>query len=327
MSHKKDTDFLSISARVRAMENRLLTRERLERMLEARDNGEALKVLAECGYGELNASDSAGLERALSAARENLFRELADCVPDRRLVELFRLKYDYHNAKVLLKANVTGQTAEHLLVSGGRYTAEQLTQRMDSCGDFFRRAVAQARECLETTNDPQQADLLLDKACFGEMGLLAAECGSAFLQGYVRLAVDAANLRSWVRCARLEKDGRFLGQVLMEGGNVSVFALTQTRAQDIGGLFRPGPLTAAAALAGDLAKPGSGSLTAFERECDNALMTYQEKARRTPFGEEVVAGYLFAREAELTAIRTVMAGRMAGLDGEIIRQRLRDSYV
>ena len=53
MSHKKDTDYLSISARVRAMETRLLTRERLERMVDARDNAEALKVLAECQTGAL----------------------------------------------------------------------------------------------------------------------------------------------------------------------------------------------------------------------------------------------------------------------------------
>lgn len=326
MSHKKDTDYLSISARVRAMENRLLNRERLERMLEARDHGEALKVLSECGYGEWNASDPAGLERALSGARDNLFRELADAVPNRCLVELFQLKYDYHNAKVLLKSKATGQAADRLLVSGGRYTHEQL-QSLHTCGEFFCRAVEQAGDCMEQTGDPQLADLLLDKACFEEMGLLAKECDSAFLQGYVRVAVDAANLRSWVRCARLEKDAQFLSRVLLKGGNVSAYALTQTRAQDIAGLFRPGPLSVAAELAADLARPNAGPLTAFERECDNALMSYQERARRTAFGEEVVAGYLFAREAELTAIRTVMAGRMAGLDAQIIRQRLRESYV
>ena len=37
MSHRKDTDYLSISARIRAMENRLLTRERMDRMIEARE--------------------------------------------------------------------------------------------------------------------------------------------------------------------------------------------------------------------------------------------------------------------------------------------------
>lgn len=327
MPNKKDTDYLSISARVHAMENRLLTRERLERMVDARDTGEALKVLAECGYGEVSASEPAGLERALSAARANLFAELAAAVPDKGLVELFQLKYDYHNAKVLVKAEATGQDPGRLLVSGGRYDPEVLEQSLQSCGEFFCKAVARARDCMAETADPQLADLLLDQACFEEMGLLAKGCGSAYLQGYVRLAVDAANLRSWVRCARLEKDADFLSRVLMPGGNVSVYALTQTRGQEVAGLFRPGPLTGAAELAAGLAKPGAGTLTAFERECDNALMAYQETARRTPFGEEVVAGYLFAREAELTAIRTVISGRMAGLDAEVIRQRLRESYV
>ena len=50
MSHRKDTDYLAISARVHAMENRLLNRERMERMIEARDAAEAAKLLAECGY-------------------------------------------------------------------------------------------------------------------------------------------------------------------------------------------------------------------------------------------------------------------------------------
>ncbi len=51
MSRKKDTDYLTISARIHAMENRMLTRERMDRMIDARDEGEALKVLSECGYG------------------------------------------------------------------------------------------------------------------------------------------------------------------------------------------------------------------------------------------------------------------------------------
>ncbi len=325
MSHKKDTDYLSISARIRAMENRLLTRERLERMVEAREDAEALKVLAECGYGELNALNGAALEQMLSAAREKVFAELEAGLPDSRLLDLFRLKYDYHNAKVLVKARATDQEAGRLLVPGGRYAPEELEQGLEHCGEFFHRAVERAGEAMEQTGDPQMADLLLDKACFEEMGLLAKACGSAYLQGYVRLAVDAANLRSRVRCARLEKGHDFLKQVLMEGGNVSVDALL--RAREVGEPFRVGPLSEASRLADEVAKPGAGALTAFERECDNALMAYQEKARRTPFGEEVAAGYLFAREAELTAIRTVISGRMAGLDPDVIRQRLRESYV
>ena len=55
MSKIKDTDYLTISARVRAKETRLLTRERMERMLDARSGEESAKVLTECGYPELPA--------------------------------------------------------------------------------------------------------------------------------------------------------------------------------------------------------------------------------------------------------------------------------
>ena len=50
MSHRKDTDYLAISTWIRAMEKRLLNRERMNRMIEARDDGEARKVMSECGY-------------------------------------------------------------------------------------------------------------------------------------------------------------------------------------------------------------------------------------------------------------------------------------
>ena len=68
-------------------------------------------------------------------------------------------------------------------------------------------------------------------------------------------------------------------------------------------------------------------LTAFERECDNAVTRYVSDAKRVPFGEETVIAYLYAKEAELTAIRTILASRRAGLDGAAIRERLRETYV
>ena len=95
----------------------------------------------------------------------------------------------------------------------------------------------------------------------------------------------------------------------------------------MGEVFRSGPLAQAADLGAKLAQPGGGSLTAFERECDNALTAYLAAARRIHFGEGAVIGYLYAKELEFTAIRAIFAGRAAGLDGETIRSRLRETYV
>ena len=112
MSHRKDTDYLSVSARIRAMENRLLTRERMDRMIDAADDGEARKVLAECGYPE-----GGSLDQALAAARADVFRDMESAVPDRRLVEIFQLKYDYHNIKAILKGDAQQVDPTRLLSS------------------------------------------------------------------------------------------------------------------------------------------------------------------------------------------------------------------
>lgn len=326
MSRRNDTDYLAISARIRAMENRLLTPERMNRMIEARDDGEAMKVLAECGYGE-----GGSLESVLAQARANTLTDIARSVPDQRLVELFQLKYDYHNAKAIVKAQAMNVPAERLLLPGGRYDANDLLEgwqreELRGCSEAFRRAMAEAKTVLAETHDPQQADLLLDRACYREMAELADALGSPFLQGYVRLTVDVANLRTAVRVHRMGKEGDFLRRVLLPGGSVSEQILASARSEGLADVFRTGPLAQAAELGAKLAQPGGGSLTAFEKACDDAVTTYLTGARMVAFGEEPVVGYLYAKEAEMTAIRTIFAGRAAGLDGDTIRARLRMTY-
>ena len=168
---------------------------------------------------------------------------------------------------------------------------------------------------------------MLDRAYFAEMRQTAQDTGSAFLQGYTALLVDAANLRSAVRAGRMGKGADFLNQVLLPGGNVDTHVLASGKSGDLAGVFRAGPLGDAAALGAALSAPGSGELTAFERACDDAVTAYLAQARRIPFGEQAVIGYLYARESEFTAIRTILSGRMAGLDAETIRERLREAYV
>ena len=159
------------------------------------------------------------------------------------------------------------------------------------------------------------------------MPVVAQKSESPFLQGYVKVLIDAVNLRCAVRAARLGRGGDFLAKVLLPGGSVSADAILAARGEGLTRLFSFGPLAEAAALGAEVAAPGSAPLTAFERACDNGVTAYMSAARRVPFGEQIVAGYLYARECELTAIRIILSGRLAGLEGDVIRERLRDPYV
>ena len=325
-------DYLYISARIHAMENKLLTRERMERMLTARSAEEAAKVLSECGYGDFPSLTPDAIERTLDAARLSLFAELRRAAPDPAIVDVFCIKYDYHNAKVLLKAEATGQSPDELLLDAGRYPAARLKEDYVQ-GDLsrysaaFAQAVTQARELLASSGDPQAADLLLDRAYYAEMLAAARSARSSFLEGYVQLSIDSANLRSVVRAARMGRGPDFLRRVLLPDGNVKTDRLLSagTGGADLAGLFAHTYLTAAAQEGAEAMR--GGSLTQFERLCDNALTAYLSQGKRVAFGEHPLIGYLYAKENALTTIRIILTGRLAGLDAETIRERLRESYV
>ena len=187
-------------------------------------------------------------------------------------------------------------------------------------------AIVEARAVLGKTRDPQRSDMILDQAYFQEMEQLAKDSGSQFLLGYVQMLVDAANLRSVVRVLRMGRDADFLATVLFPGGTIP--AATVVKAADgeplesiyFSSLFEE------AAAAGVQAIQG-GSLTAFEKACDNALNAYMQKAKYIPFGEQPMLGYVSAKDNEFTAIRIILTGRLADLPADVIRERLRNAYV
>ena len=286
----KDTEYLFISAYLRAKEPQLLNAEKAGRMLGSSVQ-EAARILESCGYADVLA---VGLDKALSDRRAAVFSEVEALAPKDGVVALFRMRYDYHNAKTIVKAEAVGIDPAPLLSGAGRA-------------------------------DPQLADLILDRAYFAEYHETAAQVGSAFLMGYAQLQADSANLRAAVRARRMHKDAAFLKSVLVPGGSVPAEEICQVLAQDepFAPLFANTALFAAA-QAGDESQ--SGSLTAFERLCDNTLTAYFAKAKSVVFGEQVVIAYLCALENEISAARMIISGLQAGLPADTIRARLRDLY-
>lgn len=328
----KDTEYLFLSTRVRAMENNLLNRERMERMLDAASIEDAAKVLQECGYAEMSQVGAQALEQALADQRQKLYCDLAGVAPDRNIIDIFKAKHDYHNAKAILKAEAMDTDPARLLVDIGRVPVGTLSEGIRT-GDLrdlptiLRAAVARAREVLSTTGDPQLADFVLDRAYFEDMFQIARESASPFLLGYVRVNVDVANLRSLVRTLRMGKGADFLKGVLFRGGSIDTDRILAAvnAGTSIEELYAASPLQDAAEAGA--ATLNGGALTRFEKLTDDAVTAYLTGAKHISFGEAPVIAYLAAKENELTAVRIIMSGRMAGLDTDTIRERLRECYV
>ena len=329
----KDTDYLAISARVKAMETTLLTWERMMQILDARTEAEALKMVQESGYPDLTATDPEALDRVLSAAREEMLSDLTDGAPDPRYIELFKIKYDYHNVKAILKAKAMDVSPDRMLMDMGRVSLADLREAMNAGGldalpAMLATATEEAKSVLETTRDPQLSDIVLDRWFYRDLAAVAEETGSEFLDGYVKVQIDAANLRVLVRTIRMGKSKAFLQNILFEGGDVAADQLLQVVAAGGAGLVElyAGGRFEEAAAAGAATLQG-GALTEFEKLCDDAVNDYLAGAQFVPFGEAPLVAYLAARETEFTNLRILLIGRSTGLASEVIRGRLRRSIV
>ena len=324
----KDTAYLALSARIRAMENQLLTPGRMEQILQAGDDQEVERILTECGYPAFDVTSAGAMDAAIRSARKELFDELQE-LPNQALAEIFRIKYDYHNLKALLKGGF--EDVKHILVDQGRVDGSLLAEGLREGGSLPGRlaeAAEEGREVLHTTRDPQLMEIVLDRWYYRELLETAEKAQSDFLLGYVRLVIDSANLRALVRSLRMGKSSQFLAPVLVEGGEIPTEEILAVSAEGGTGLaerWASTPLGQAAESGAEALK--GGALTEFEKRCDDAVSAYLSDARFIPFGEEPVLAYLAAREAEFTNLRILLLGRSMGLEGSVIRSRLRESYV
>lgn len=331
MSGVKNTDYIYLSAYVRGRERALLTRERLERMTAAPDPDTAAKVLAECGYPDLSGASDAEVEAALSERRLWTLDDIASICPESALVEAFRLKYDYHNAKVLVKSEGAAASGDDLLSDAGRVSAAALKRAYTE--DDWRAipttlaaAVREARTTLARTSNPQLTDIGLDRAYYAELLSLTGTLSDSFYTDYTRLSIDLANLRSAVRCVRGRLDEGVLKAALLPGGNIAPARIARSvYGEGVTAVFIGRELEKAAAL-GQRAIEGE-PLAAFERECDNTLTRRLAGAKLVSFGPAVAVAYLASLEGELVAARMVLMGKRGGVSPEMLRERLRESYV
>ena len=325
----RDTEYLYATTRIRSLEKGLLDQSATDRLIDAAGIEDMAKIMSELGYPNLQIAGVREIENSLMTARRDTFALVSELAPKSELCDIFRLRYDYHNIKAILKSMASGEDYDGLLIDAGRFSTDFLTtalREMDyrEFPEILKKAIEDARETLSRTNDPQIFDFILDRAYFEEMQALAEKSGSKFLCGYVKCLVDTANLRATLRSIRQTKDSAFLENALYNGGNIpkDKFSSCLSGETNLSDALRGTFLETAAEKA-----TLSGSLVAFERECDDAVMAYLRSAKYVAFGEEPLVAYVAAREGDIMIIRIILAGKVQELPVDEIRERLRASYV
>lgn len=302
----------------------MLTKEKTERMLLEPTFADAARLLMDCGYEDMSTMDAGEINAALERHLAMEVSEIYELTPDKSVVQLFCLKYDYHNAKVLIKESGLTETAKRLLSPCARTETEELVNIYETEDSFdapkaFVEAVTTAKETLARTGNPQLADFFLDKAYFAELTALAKASGSDFIIDYSRMLADSANLRSASRALLMDRSD-LLEKAIIPGGKVdeNIFIHAVQSMEDVAALYVNSIFEKATQ---------AGSMTSFEREVDNAVNGFLARTAMLGAGPAPVLAYLSYVEMEIMAIRIILTGKLMSIDASSLRERLRECYV
>lgn len=335
MTKIKDTDYLFSTARVRSVEKNMLTRERAEKMIDAKTTEDSLKVLSDIDYGYgSDVADPNNYEKLLTDEHKKTYDFITSIAPELDYFNMFLYPYDYHNLKVIMKSEYSGTDASDAFVDTGsidlkvlRYSVKErdfseLTENMES-------ALKEIIETFPKTNDPQIIDIILDKYCYDEMLKSAEETKSKFIIDYVKMQIDAINVKTYVRLKKMDKSWDFFTKVFLRGGNIGEQIFIKNYDETFEKFAEQ--LSAygfkEAFLEGTEALAETGKFTTLEKLLDNKIIEHIRSAKYISFGIEPLAGYLIAKDNEIKIARIILAGKLAGISPELIRERLRETYV
>ena len=111
----------------------------------------------------------------------------------------------------------------------------------------------------------------------------------------------------------------FLLRALVDAGKIKPAEFVRDMAGSLKDLLRATPYE-------ELAE-NEENITELEKQADNFLIRYIKKAKYITFGIEPLIAYLIAKENEVKLARIVLTGKKSHLPPEVIKERLRDSYV
>ncbi len=295
---------LYLSGRVQVLTGTVLPRELLERMAAAEGEGEALRMLAEGGVAP---EEGASAAKRVARRQAELLNSFAGAEEGRAIVELFRIPYDAHNAKVLLKANLTGASPEGLLSPCGGVSPERLQECIEGgtaagLPAWLRHGLEAARRSWTGSRSVQLVDVAMDQACFAGMKETARRSGSAAAERYVRLCIDGINLQTVLRMKDAAPGA--VEELLLPGGDAAPGRILDA--------LSAGTLAAAFSRPALRAAAEGGNAFAAARAFAGELRDFAGTCRRRPYGPETLLGFFLMLELHSAAARLILAEQQNG---------------
>lgn len=327
-------EYMYSSARIRALESKIASRERIAHFADAEKAEGVMTQLSDFGFEPVKDGEGGGVlrEDTLLGVLKTGYTEIAS-MECGEAIEFLRYQYDANNIKAIIKCNSRNISPDGMMIPLGNVSCEDAKTAFadkdySAYATNMQKAIPEAEEAFATTANPQKIEFIIDRACFADMLDSAKRSGIAFAEELVVMKIDLVNIMIALRIMRMNlgKTAKgILGEAYIPGGSFASDELCETLdagEEGLCGLISNGAYARLAEAI--LEKEALGTL---ERIADDLWMGKAKSAKYVTFGAEIAIGYIVALEYEIKNIRIVLASKDAGLAPDVIRERLRESYV
>lgn len=322
----KETAYTFAVAKIRTIETNLLNSSDIEQLITASDYDSAIRVLEDKGF--ISENENEDIECLLKQQIKNTWQLLSEISPDRSQLEFLVVRNDFHNLKAVLKALLSGvENADYFilpsLIDPELIKTAVISKRFNDLPNFLADGAAKTYDVLVRTTDGQLADIMLDAMTLDNIILRAEKTSNNFIKKLAELIAVTANIKLAFRAARTGKDEQFLKTALCSPKTLDKSALINAAKKGLEELIN--------FLSGTAYKEAAEyfkiSTTAFEKWCDDIIMSHIESAKYVSFGTEPLIAYYIAKEAEIKTIRIILSCKHNNMAADIIRERVRKLYV
>ena len=318
--------FVFQNAQIKSRESKLLTLQGVQRLFDAQNVKDAMKVVIELGLANGMTTEDEDFDTVFKNEEENLCTLLKE-MNVKGALDVFLLENDYVNLKIASKAYATKSDDAHFLPDG-LYETQKIVEALNAeeivgFDKHFLSAIKGVLEILNGENpNPRAIDNYLDKKMYEHIFSSVSKSGKE-AKAYYEKKVDFANIGAFARAQKLGLDEEFFRACFIEGGKIPLAKfIEQDTTLDTFALNMKG--TEFEKISSDLAQ--SKNVVAFEVTSESALLKEWKDADFDMFSIAPIVAYYLTKKTELKVVKLIVAGIKNHVDPQIIKERMRELY-
>lgn len=319
-------DYTFAVAKIRELENELITQAILDRLIEAENENEVISTVLSRSKFEVNGDRD--LTEFFKSETLDAWETVSSLAPDSSEIKSLTVLNDFHNVKAALKALVMKDEVEKLYLFPTAVDTETFFEnvrdkRYYELPKYIRQATENGYSVLIDTVDGQLLDSCIDSEAMKTLKRLAEKSNSEMFKKYTEFFISVTDIKIAYRGARADKGEKFFLDALCESDSLDIETLVSEALKGEQSLLT----YIENSVYKEAAEKLKISLMCFEKYIDDGLTDITEQAKTDSFSVDPLFAYYHAKQTDIKNVRMILTCKQNSIEQRFIRERLRKTYV